>query len=325
MRIVIEYSHPIPVARYGGTERILYWHMKELVKLGHQVTLIGHPASEVTEIGVKLIDRNESKTHWKNLIPNDTEVVHLSATPNAPLDYPTLVTIHGNGRASELFDKNTVFLSARHAQNHGSTVFVYNCIDLDLYPYEPTTHSKSNWNRFLFLAKAKWPVKNLADCVRAARAAKKHLHVAGGRVWNLSPWIHSHGMVDDEKKLELIRRTDALLFPVKWHEPFGVAVIEAYSQGKPVIASSFGSLPELVTPQTGFICNSYSDFIEKITLNENQFSGDSIRTFVESNFSIQKMTAKYVELYKKVISGQTLNPSAPRTLDGFNAELLLPF
>lgn len=39
---------------------------------------------------------------------------------------PALVTVHGNGKPGEVFNRNTVFLSQDHARRHHSTCFVYN-------------------------------------------------------------------------------------------------------------------------------------------------------------------------------------------------------
>jgi glycosyltransferase involved in cell wall biosynthesis len=46
---------------------------------------------------------------------------------------------------------------------------------------------------------------------------------------------------------DLIARAKAIILPVRWAEPFGRVVIEAFALGTPVICSSAGGLPELVT------------------------------------------------------------------------------
>ena len=56
MKILFQHDGIIPVKTYGGTERILYWLMKELSILGHEVYLIVHPQSQVKDIGVRLIE-----------------------------------------------------------------------------------------------------------------------------------------------------------------------------------------------------------------------------------------------------------------------------
>lgn len=326
MKILFEYGVKIPVKNYGGMERVLYWLMKELVKLGHSVYLIGNPQSQVKQIGVELIPKDESLgDNWQSLIPPGIDVIHLFNTP--AFDYhnlPVMVTIHGNGKIGEQFINNTVFLSKKHAQNHGSDQFVYNGIDFDESPFKGRKKSDS-WNKFMFLAKASWKVKNLNDCVKACKGAQKQLHVAGGRAYSFSKYINSHGMVDSQKKLELFNSVDGLLFPVRWHEPFGLAIIEAMGQGLPVVGSSFGSLPELITPEVGAICNSYQEFFDIISADTNRFDPECIREYAVKNFSSRCMALSYVEYYKKIQAGQQLNDKKPMWKVKVDAQALLAF
>jgi len=178
MNILFQHTGPLPVLKYGGTERIIFWLMKELVRQGHNVYLIGHPHSKVKEYGIQLIVQKNSDD-WREQIPSNIDVAHLFYTPAWPLPCHLLVTIEGNGQPGEVFHPNTVFVSAKHAELHGSQSFVYNGLDIHEYPFTP--RAKSKWDNFLFLAKAQWKVKNLSDCVRACRQQKKHLAVAGGR------------------------------------------------------------------------------------------------------------------------------------------------
>ncbi|MEI6092564.1 MAG: glycosyltransferase [bacterium] len=321
MKILFEHNGILPVQRYGGTERIIFWLMKELVKRGHEIFLIASKNSDVKKHGIKLIPRTSDD--WRSLIPSNIDVVHLFAPTDLDLDFPYLLTIGGNGQIGEAFPKNTVFVSRKHAQNHASLAYVYNGIDLDEYPYVKGV--KKNWNEFMFLAKAKWKVKNLKNCIQACRANKKHLHIAGGRAFTFSKYIHSHGMVDQKKKLELLNRSDALLFPVRWHEPFGIAIIEAMALGLPVIGSSYGSLPELIKPSTGIICNSFDELVEAVSGSNNNFKPDEIRRHVEKKFSVQNMADDYLSFYDKVIKGKTINKIPPTNVTGNNPELLLPF
>lgn len=52
----------------------------------------------------------------------------------------------------------------------------------------------------------------------------------------------THG--DDLKRL--IRDSLATVLPAQWYEPFGLTVLESFAQGRPVIASRIGALPELI-------------------------------------------------------------------------------
>ncbi|MCX6113567.1 MAG: glycosyltransferase [Proteobacteria bacterium] len=321
MKILFEHNGILPIKRYGGTERIIYWLMKDLVKRGHKVYLIANSASDVKQHGIELIPRTSDD--WRRLIPSVVDIVHLFSPTNFELDCPYLLTVEGNGQEGEAYPKNTVFVSKKHAQNHASLAYVYNGIDLDEYPYRKGT--TKNWKNFLFLAKAKWKVKNLKDCIKVCRKNNKHLHVAGGRVFTFSRYIHSYGMVDQVRKLELLRRTDALLFPVRWHEPFGIAIIEAMALGLPVIGSPYGSLPELIKRGTGIICNNYDEFVEAVSDDNNRFRPDEIRNYVENNFSIQKMADDYMLYYDKVIKGKKINRILPTNVTGNPPETLLPF
>ena len=59
MKIVFHHEHILPVIKYGGIERIIYWHMLELVKQGHEVVLIGNEKSDVERYGITLIPIDE--------------------------------------------------------------------------------------------------------------------------------------------------------------------------------------------------------------------------------------------------------------------------
>ncbi len=318
MKIAFKHSAVVPVKTYGGTERVLYWLMKELVQMGHEVSLLGPTGCDVMSIGVKY------QTHNSKISPDRFDVVHyFEPVAELPKDVPALITIHGNGKPGEVFHDNTVFLSKKHAENHNATCYVYNGIDFSYYPFQKA--KSTSWDNFLFLAKAKWKVKNLKDCVRACKKNKKDLYIAGGRAITFSKKIHSMGMVTDIQKMELLKKCDALLFPVRWHEPFGIAILEAYSQGLPVISSNHGSLPELVNDKTGIVCCNYKEFEEAVARDKNIFDAGSIRKYAEENFSSRKMAEMYLALYKLVIAGEKLNKEQPRYLGEQHPEKLLDF
>ena len=324
MKIVFSHSGILPVKGYGGIERILFWHMAELVRLGHHVVLIGHPDSSVQNYGIELIPMKGTDMEWINQIPKDADIIHLSYNYKVPGNIPTIVTVHGNGQIGEKFDLNSVFVSKKHAEIHGSDQFVHNAIDLNEYPYLPKKNRA--WNDFLFLAKASWRVKNLKDSVRAARKNHKHIHVAGGRWIGLSRFVHNHGIVGGEQKMKIMRNCDFMVFPVRWHEPFGIAVIEAMSQGLPVIGSPYGSLPELITPEVGFIADNFSELSDFVAGDySGKFNPDIIRKYVEDNFNVTKHAHSYLALYEKVIRGETLNKTSPTYQFPKRAEDLLPF
>ncbi len=327
MKIVIQHHTPLPVFGYGGTERILFWHMQELARLGHEVVFIGPSKSDVAKYGIKHIPDDENIfDHWTKLIPKDADIIHLNYNAKVPGTIPTINTVHGNGQPYEFFLENSVFVSKAHARLHQSEIYVHNALNFDEYPLPENFLKKDlHWANFLFLAKASWKVKNLKDCVSACRNNNKHLQIIGGRWWGLSRFIHSHGIIGGDKKIELIKNCDALLFPVRWPEPFGIAVVEAMAYGLPVIGSPYGSLPELINTEVGFIAKNKNELNELVKDPGKKFNRTAIHEYALTNFSINAYSLKYLELYKQVINGKNLNSKNPTFTHNNRAETLLDF
>ena len=73
------------------------------------------------------------------------------------------------------------------------------------------------------------------------------------------------GEVSHERKLELLAGASALLFPIRWNEPFGMVMIEAMACGTPVLAFPEGAAPEVVDDgRTGFLCDDEDAMVEAI-------------------------------------------------------------
>ena len=117
-------------------------------------------------------------------------------------------------------------------------------------------------------------------------------------------------MVGGAAKANTVAESAGLLFPVVWNEPFGVAVIEALVSGTPVLATPFGSLPELVPPQVGRLCRTESEFVAAVE-ELPQFSPAVCREWALQNFDYRVMTKRYLEKYQQVLQGEVLNPTKP--------------
>ena len=281
--------------------------MKELARRGHKVILFGKKGSDVKNYGIELQEFSGSFEEFERVIPSDTDIVHLSYASTLKRDIPLLVNIHGNGQIGENFPLNTVFVSKKHAENHGSDCYVHNALDLEEYPFFPKEWKLQD---LLFLAKASWRVKNLKDSIWIAKRSEKTLHIAGGRAWFPSRFVRSYGVVGGEEKKKILEKTDALLFPVRWHEPFGIAIIEAMASGNPVFGSCYGSLPEIIGQDVGILAKSKEELLAYIS-EPRVFSRRKIRNYVETHFNIKSYTDKYLDLYARVINGEKLNPVRP--------------
>ncbi|MBF8249794.1 MAG: hypothetical protein HW400_395 [Candidatus Levybacteria bacterium] len=110
------------------------------------------------------------------------------------------------------------------------------------------------------------------------------------------------------KKVEEVRSLyqNALctLYPISWHEPFGLVMVESMACGTPVIAYKIGSVPEIVTEgKTGFVVDppagieGLKEAVKKIV----QIKRSDCRAEAETRFSKERMTKDYLEVYKKLL------------------------
>jgi glycosyltransferase involved in cell wall biosynthesis len=323
MKIVHYIPIRFPVRGYGGTERIAFWLGKAQAEMGHQVTYLCQKDGELPFANT--IDVPSGIDNLTEYIPSDTDIVQLYnvfpnsleiapqlgiesreiKTPKLRLDFPFLVGIHGNGQADEAYHPNSVFVSYDHAQRHNWTEYVYNGIDISEYPI---TQSKDDY--LLFLAKTSWTVKNLAGAIRISNQAKLPLHVAGGVAPPWSKNVFSHGTIDGSKKLDLLQKARALIFPVTWNEPFGVAVIEALASGTPVIATNVGALPEIVNSKCGVIADTLCDLVDAVNAVKS-IDPYVCRRQVEENFTHIHMAEKYLFYYRSVLRNGFIRDGHP--------------
>lgn len=312
MHIAIVSNSTIPAMKYGGIERVIWWLGKELVKRKHRVTYIVNHGSIVPFASVQFLDSRP--LHQQ--IPADVDVVHYQSCGDPETVQPYLTTIHGNiNELNAPFDINCVALSANHAKRMNTSVFVHNGIDFDDY-------GAPDWNRarkFLhFLGDAAWKVKNLKGAIRIAKQAGEKLAVLGGNRVDFNHGIkinfaanaRFYGRVGGEQKNYLLNESKALLFPVLWHEPFGLAVIESLYFGCPVFGTPFGSLPELVTKEVGFLSDSYQE-LAGAAQQLSVYDRKKCHQYVVDLFSAGRMAEDYIKLYERLMNGESLNTARP--------------
>ena len=313
MKILFVHNAVLPVSKYGGRERALWWLARELNKRGHQISLLTPKGTVCPFARVLEFDTNRSTD---SQIPEDVDLVHIHYSLKEEIfRKPYIVTIGGNGKLNEEYAINSVFLTQNHAKRHGATAFVFNGLDLDEYGKPDLNNHRKHVH---FLAKAAWKVKNVKGAIYMARKSKLKIEIIGGSRLNikmgfrltLDPNAHFNGMQGGERKYDIIRTSEALLFPVLWHEPFGIAMIESMFYGCPVFGSPWGSLPEIVTEEAGFLSTSYKAHIERLKEVET-FDRKKIHELVCDRFSAKTMTDGYLAYYEKVLNGQTLNLTKP--------------
>jgi glycosyltransferase involved in cell wall biosynthesis len=113
------------------------------------------------------------------------------------------------------------------------------------------------------------------------------------------PGIEYLGEISEDEKSEFLGNAAALLFPIDWPEPFGLAMIEAMACGTPTLAFRCGSIPEIVTPLAGLVVETME---EAVCAVERLVAMDrfSVRRAFEARFTASRMAQDYVSLYESI-------------------------
>lgn len=115
------------------------------------------------------------------------------------------------------------------------------------------------------------------------------------------PKITFSGNLKGPRKNKFISEAKALLFPIDWEEPFGMAVIEALACGTPVIAMNRGAMPEIIEHGVnGFLANNEQEFLEYMG-RLNEIDPAACRQSVIDKFSEDVMAEAYLDRYHLAI------------------------
>jgi glycosyltransferase involved in cell wall biosynthesis len=109
-------------------------------------------------------------------------------------------------------------------------------------------------------------------------------------------------------KNDLLRDAAALLFPIRWPEPFGLVMIEALACGTPVLALREGSVPEIVNDGvTGFIRDTEDELVDAVKRIAD-LDRARCRADAEQRFSPAAMTDAYERVYEQVVRAHAARP-----------------
>lgn len=314
MRITHVVAGVVPVVGYGGIEREADWVATELARRGHHVTIVAKPGSSNPLCEVR---HAQSREEALAAIPADTDFVHFHAWYPDGLRFPHLNAVQTIEKLSTDNGASWSFVSAKHASLYGKKTFVYNGFPVDAYRLAP----KKKPNRYIFLAGIARPGKGLSRAVELARKFDFELDIAGGPRWTLltrsqvrreglffkilAPRYHFHGIVDGDLKLDLLGQAQAFLMPIRWEEPFGMAPVEGMLCGTPVLATPLGSMPEIITSEVGRLFQTDEEFrLAREAVSE--ISPVDCREFAADRFSIGRTATAYLELYQRILDGETL-------------------
>lgn len=207
-----------------------------------------------------------------------------------------------------------VAISERQASLHKEleTTVIHHGLDPTLYP------SGEGKGGFLaFLGRLSY-VKGPDTAILVAGLVGKELRLGGGRheidgeffetvVEPLCQQNHVRllGELSHEPKVQLLAEAEALLFPIRWEEPFGLAMIEAMLCGCPVVAFAGGAVNEVVEEGiTGFIARDAEDMARIVREKVPGLDRARIRTRAQERFSCHRMVDKHLDLYRKAVEAR---------------------
>jgi glycosyltransferase involved in cell wall biosynthesis len=113
-------------------------------------------------------------------------------------------------------------------------------------------------------------------------------------------FIEYLGEMGLKEKIDLLGNSMAMLFPIQWHEPFGLVMIEAMACGTPVLALPAGSVNEVVKEGvSGHVRSSTGELAE--CARNLKLDPRMVRAYMQEFFSVDRMARDYVSLYTEIL------------------------
>jgi glycosyltransferase involved in cell wall biosynthesis len=329
----------VPPRLYGGTERIVSYLTDELVALGHQVTLFASGDSITTaelvpcvpqalrlDAGIHdtipyymlMLDRVRRMAHEFDVLHFHIDQLHFPLF--RPIAGRTLTTLHGRQDIPDLLplylgfgdmplisistDQRRPIPHANFAATilHGLPVGLHRRADRPIGDYVAflgRISPEKRPDRAIAIARAAGiPLKIAAKVDRADEAyfRDKIQPLLDG------PGVEFIGEINERQKTQFLSDARALLFPIDWPEPFGLAMIEAMACGTPVLAFRRGSVPEIVENGiTGMMVDTVEEAIAALP-RVMALDRGKVRQRFEQRFTATRMAEDYVKVYRSLLT-----------------------
>lgn len=324
----------VPPADYGGTELFVAQLAEGLQKVGMDVVVYSNGESTVKAERRWLYQESQ----WPIKVPEhawirelnhgswavhdaakDCEIIHVQSAQALAfsrfVDRPVVLTLHGphEPKLSEYYasypDVHYVCISEAQCKQESIPKLrtIHHGIDVGVYRFI------ARKQQYLSFIGRIAPIKGTHIAIEVAQRTGIPLKIAGDvqPVYRdyfekkIKPQIDGNlveyiGPADLQAKNELLGNSMAMLFPIQWNEPFGLVMVEAMACGTPVLAMPGGSVSEVVRDGiSGHICRSVREMAGRA--RKINIDPATVRRYVEDNFSIEKMVAKYLVLYEELL------------------------
>jgi glycosyltransferase involved in cell wall biosynthesis len=338
----------VPPRLYGGTERVVSYLTEELVRQKHDVTLFASGDSQTAahlmacvpqalRLDVSVQDRTPHAVLQLEQVrqrAQEFDIIHFHndfghfplaraglpkrvvTTPHGRLDAPDYKPLFAAFTDSPLVSISDNQRRPLEGVNWVGTV--YHGLPTHVCHFNP--HPCGDYVAFIGRIS---PEKRPDRAIEIARLAGVKLRIAAKvdaadqvyfreRIEPMlsDPHVEYIGEISETEKSTFLGNASALLFPIDWPEPFGLALIEAMSCGTPVIAWPCGSVPEIVDAGvTGFIVDSIAaavDAVQRISMVDRH----AVRERFEQRFSAERMAKDYLAVYARLAERRSASRAA---------------
>jgi glycosyltransferase involved in cell wall biosynthesis len=326
---------PVPPTVYGGTEAVVDQLARGLAAAGCDVRLFTtgdstcpvEKGSFYAEALSTRVDQTAELAHVQAAYDflADVDVIH-DHTLTGPTELnlssipmPVVTTAHGPF-TSELRERyraaaehvSVIAISLaqrRSAPEIPIAAVIHHGLDVASFP------PGEGRGGYLFFLGRMSPDKGAHRAIAVARAAGRSILLAA-KMWEpaeyryftevVEPLLGEDavyvGEVGGPHKLELLGAAEALVNPIRWPEPFGLAMIEALACGTPVLAFPEGAAPEIVDQgRTGFLCTDEEDMASMVD-HVRDLDREACRNDVATRFSTSRMVEDHLALYRRLLA-----------------------
>jgi glycosyltransferase involved in cell wall biosynthesis len=288
---------------------------------GHWAKDLGTPNHRIREATYQLRVNRELTRRAGNLdvVHLHTEFAGMADADLLDLPIPCLATVHSGIDEAVIdfldeIDEDLHLVAISEAQKAQApdirwVAAVHNAVPIDQFEFQA---AKDGY--LLQLARIN-PDKGQHLAIEVAERTDRPLTLAGKldpdprsqryfrelvepRITGDIRWIENVG---DGEKAGLLAGAAAMLFPIQWEEPFGLAMVEAMVSGTPVIAFKRGAAAELIEEGlTGFLVDSVDEMVERVG-RLGEIDSEKCSKRARDRFSPARMAAGYEEVYRKTL------------------------